>query len=239
MRKLLMLLCLSLFKPEIEAQCDPDLTASDNAVLQYKDRGNRCEGFYRSKVSNNSKLYVVSCTWGDFKFKNEKGEVITLSVPGAGEQSVKVRAQGIPVGLYYRMDAALDGKKTLKWDANEVLLKYPDTKMAYNIGLRAFFGDDDKLVFVPVAAASKLLSPTNNNAPAVVVQLMCNTRLAAFSWQLDGGGWKKLEGPFRDGKPVRLQLPANTSKGKKHKLEVKYRLENDSRDKIDHFSIQL
>lgn len=238
MRNLLIPLCLFIGILELEAQCDTGLTASDNAVLQYKDRGNRCEGFYRSKVSNKSKLYVVSCTWGDFKFKNEEGEVITLSVPGAGEQAVKIRAQGIPAGLYYRMDATLDAKKTLKWDADAVLLQFPDTKIPNNIGLRAFLGTEEKPVFVPVAALSKLLPPQKNNTPPVVVKWICNTRLAYFKWRLDQGSWNNLNAPIRDGKPIRVELPANTKKGK-HTLEVMYRPVNESGDKNERFSIQF
>ncbi|AEE48163.1 hypothetical protein [Haliscomenobacter hydrossis] len=208
-----------------QAQCDARIAPSDNSTLRYQTRGNRCEGFYSSKVSAAS-LELIACTLGDFRFKNDKAEVITLSLLSGGKQSVNIRAQGIPINLYYRMDATLQAGKTLAWEVSPVLLKDARTARAYNIGLLAYQGEGTQQVVFPVAPQSKLL-PKSTVKDSLVLQFMGTARLASFRYQLDNGPLKPLAGSFPDGRPIRIKLSAALPKGL-HTLTIKYRALNDA-----------
>lgn len=226
MRHLLPIFILLSSWTVIYAQCDGfGIEPSDNSTLRYQPRGNRCEGFYRSKVSAPS-LELIACTLGDLRFKNDKAEVITLSLLGGVKQAVNIRAQGIPINLYYRMDAMLQAGKTLAWEVSHVLLKNESTKRAYNIGLLAYQGEGTKQVFFPVAPQSKLL-PKSTVKDSLVLQFMGTARLASFKYQLDNGPLKPLAGSFPDGRPIRVKLGADLPKGQ-HTLTVKYRALNDA-----------
>jgi hypothetical protein len=221
----------------LHTQCDPRLQPSDNSSLRYKTRGNRCEGFYRSKVSSAS-LDFIAFTIGDFRFKNDAAEVVTLSVPSAGSKKVGVRAHGIPINLYYRMDAELSGQQTLDWDVAAVLLKDENTKRAYNIGLLAQLGEEATTqTFYPVKCNSKLL-PKSAEKDSLVLQFMGSARLASFEWQLDKDPAKPLRGSFPDGRPIQLRLSATLPKGL-HTLTIKYRAQNDAETVIRRFQLQL
>ena len=221
-----------------QAQCDDyGVEPSDNSTLRYQPRGNRCEGFYRSKVSAPS-LELIACTLGDLRFKNDKAEVITLSLLGGGKQTVNIRAQGIPINLYYRMDAELQSGKTLNWEVSPVLLKDARTTRAYNIGLLAYQGEGTKQVFFPVAPQSKLL-PKSPVKDSLVLQFMGTARLASFKYQLDNGPLKPLAGSFPDGRPIRIKLSADLPKGL-HTLTVKYRALNDAEEETTRrYQLQL
>ena len=219
-----------------QAQCDTRVEPSENSTLRYQTRGNRCEGFYRSKVSAAS-LELIACTVGEFRFKNDKTELITLSLPSAGKEAIQVRAQGIPINLYYRMDAELVAGKTLNWDVAPVLLKDERTTRAYNIGLLAFQGTGTKQVFFPVAPQSKLL-PKSNVKDSLVLQFMGTARLASFKYQLDQAPLTPLKGSFPDGRPIRVKLSADLPKGL-HTLVIKYRAQNDSEESTRRYQFQM
>lgn len=218
------------------AQCDSSLEPSDNSVLRYRSRGNRCEGFFRRNVSS-AGLELVSCTIGDFRFKNEKGEIITLQVPSSGQKPAYVRAQSILSGVYYRMDAELKSGQSLEWTADDVLLKRQETSRASNIGLLAFRGDGVARIFFPVEARSKLLSTQQANAQ-IVVRLLSAARPASLRWQLNGGAWQEETGPFFAGRPFRILLPAGLKAGK-HTLEIRFRGLNEPDEIPLRFVIQI
>lgn len=236
MRIFSIVLISNLYLSALSAQCDPNLEAADNSTLRYQPRGNRCEGFYRSKVSAAS-LELIACTQGDFRFKNEAGEIITLSLPSAGKQSVQVRAQGIPINLYYRMDASLQGSQSLNWEVSPVLLKDTRTSRAYNLGLLAFTGEGNQKVYYPVSSQSKLL-PKAAGQDSLVLQFMGTARLASFKYQLDQEPLKPLTGSFPDGRPIRLKLSGNLPKGR-HTLVVKYRAQNDTEETTRRYQFQF
>ncbi len=236
MRIFLIVLISNLYLSFLSAQCDPKLEAADNSTLRYQPRGNRCEGFYRSKVSAAS-LELIACTRGDFRFKNEAGEIITLSLPSAGKQSVQVRAQGIPINLYYRMDASLQGSQSLNWEVAPILLKDACTARAYNLGLLAFVGEGNQRVYYPVSSQSRLL-PQAEGQDSLVLQFMGTARLASFKYQLDQAPLKPLTGSFPDGRPIRLKLSGNLPKGR-HTLVVQYRAQNDTEETTRRYQFQF
>jgi len=110
-----------------QPSCDPDLLPADRGIA-YGPRGNRCEGFYRSRVAAPT-IDVVSVIKGSFKFEWNSDEVIELISPVIRKKTINVQAVGIPVRTYYRMDAQIGPGQTLKWPVRDVIYPqrvYPD-----------------------------------------------------------------------------------------------------------------
>jgi hypothetical protein len=131
------------------AKCDP-LHPSPDSSYQYKDRGNRCEGFYVADVGA-SDLDLVSFQMGSIPAQLKPGEILKVSVPGQS-QPVHVRALAIPTRTFYRMDALLQPGATLNWPVDDVLL--PEHLNPQRLGVFAWKGDEANKIFVPVRLES-------------------------------------------------------------------------------------
>ena len=99
-------------------RCD-SLEPIPESSMQYKNRGNRCEGFYVANVGARN-IDVVALTIGLLKYDLDKGVKLLISAP-TQIRPVHVRAVAIPPRTYYRMDADLDGGKVLEWPVDDVL----------------------------------------------------------------------------------------------------------------------
>src|SRR5687768_7177265 len=85
--------------------CDPKLSPLKGSAHDYRPRRDRCEGMYDSLVSGQG-LDVVSFTRGPLQFSLTRQTV--LKVEGATQHPpLNVRAVGISVKTYYRMDATM------------------------------------------------------------------------------------------------------------------------------------
>ena len=217
----LFLLSLQSGWSSLAAQCDPDIKPTDNPILRYQDRGNRCEGHYRSKVSS-SNLQLVSFTQGIFRFKGEQEEVITLTTPVEAEDTVYLRAMGIPFELYYRMDALLLRRRPFRWPVGEVLARDIRTRYARNIGLYGYIDTLGKRVFVPVRPVSDQYQPDNSKPTKYWIRFVASRRLSQVRWRLRGQTDYQLlrdGGSFYSGKPIPIRLPATLEPGR-YTLEI-------------------
>ena len=133
--------------------CDAQLKPVDNKTIQYRVRGNRCEGFYQSTVSA-PYLDVVGVMDGVFRFESNAAETLTISAPLIKQQPVFIRAVGIPLKTYYRMDAQLAPEQTLTWPAQDVL--YPNKLSSKDIGIFGWLDNGQEKSYVPVVVASQL-----------------------------------------------------------------------------------
>lgn len=231
------IICLFLILPDgLQSQCDRQgLTPSENTSISYKHRGNRCEGFYRSQVSASSKpVELISCTFGDFRFRNHSDEFILLTIPTTNTQ-VNVRAQGIPSTLYYRMDAQLNQRQTLRWDVKEVLLLNQRTSQDHNIGVLSFSGEGVNKVFYPVKAQANLYKQEPSND--IVLKFMPMVSLTSFEWRLDRGPWNPVSSPGINGRPIKINLAAGL-RTTRHTLEIKYLSRNSSEPETKRFTIK-
>src|SRR5271166_5539989 len=87
-------------------QCD-QLRPLPNSDVQYKERGNRCEGLYVADVGMRSLELVSFQLGGGLAYKLKNGEQLRVTAPGQ-TQSLHVRAVAMPARTYYRMDAILN-----------------------------------------------------------------------------------------------------------------------------------
>lgn len=102
-----------------QSSCDPALAKLSNGELGYRDRGNRCEGLYIKEVGSTS-LQIASFTesFGPLNTKSGKPLLIEWDKP-PGNNTVRLRAQGIKHKLYYRMDSFQPKENTsFNWSTN-------------------------------------------------------------------------------------------------------------------------
>jgi len=201
--------------PSLTAQCDPAIKPTTNRSLRYQNRGNRCEGLYRSKVSS-SNLRLVSFTQGIFRFKGAGEEVITLTTPVEAEDTIYLRATGIPFDLYYRMDALLLRQRPFRWPVGEVLARGSRTRYARNIGLYGYVGSPGRRVFIPVRPVSDQYDPDDPPPTVYLIQLVASRRLSRVRWRLRGQTKYRLlrgGGSFYSGIPISIRLPDQLKPG--------------------------
>lgn len=199
------------------SQCDNTIVPSSNANLAYKTREGRCEGFYSAKVAAN-RLKVVSFTLGDIRFQAQEDEVIEIKSP---EARLKIKAEGIPNDLYYRMDAVLD-KGTMIWPVKEVLFQDTRTRYARNIGILANVSDKvSHPIYVPVKVVGKKASADPSQTP--LLKLVCTTRLTQLQWRVQGEStYRVLEGSsFRAFAPIYIRIPEGISGEKLIQIRAK------------------
>ncbi len=208
-------------------QC-PELPASGGA-LGYQDRGNRCEGLYRARVSS-ADLELVQFTMGALVFKGEEDEVIILSTPAKGiDGAVKVRARGIPNDLFYRMDAELaHPRATLEWRVRDVLARDSRTRYARNIGLYGYQDESADPVYVPIRASSTAMEsiPLEDT---LLIQLISSTRLSRVEWKIRNQTEYQLLNDgrsYRAGRPILIRLPKNL-KALEYTIEIRAKVYNE------------
>lgn len=130
--------------------CDPDLDPIDGATGYQARPTAMCEGLFVSRVGAPA-IELVSLTRGQ-PIKGSAASTLRLSVAGAASPAsgpVRLRAVGIPPGLYYRMDADVGPGQTFLWQASRVLgaINVP----LQQIGIFAFFDDRTGTpVYLPV-----------------------------------------------------------------------------------------
>lgn len=192
--------------------CDPKIKPIKNKKLKYRKRDkNRCEGFYSSLVSVEV-IDVVGVTKGDFNFETKKDEILEVSSRVVGRRPIYIRAVGVPLKLYYRMDAFLDAGQTLTWPMGEVVfLRKLSSK---DICVFGWTGDEIEKIYIPVTAASKLAPAKNDGKIRLFLRTSVDVnnvkwRAAGTCGSLGQTAWKDApKSSYRAGKPIRIILPA-------------------------------
>jgi len=149
---LLSIFCCSGTTP-ILAQCDKSLTPTTNDLIKYKPRQNRCEGFYIAQVSGS--LEVVGFIKGTFSYELNPSEEIQVIAETPDE--INVRAVGIPMTLYYRLDGRASKGKSLVWKVGDVL--FTARVPSYNIGVYGWVQKGPIEVYLPVQTRATISQP--------------------------------------------------------------------------------
>jgi hypothetical protein len=214
----ILLLFFSLFSSiRTDAQCDQTLITDNNSQVAYNKRGNRCEGTYTSQVSAPG-LELVGLTIGKLIYDLKQDEIVTISSPLTNE-IIKIRATGIPMKTYYRMDASLPEGAKLSWPLKDVI--FPKRLSANTIGLVGWTGKDNDKFFVPVLATPKINHSVNDRK--IWVLMRSSTDVVQAQWRFatiqNGqtgplGAWTKcIPASYSGGNPIKISLPSSL-KGK-------------------------
>jgi len=105
----------------VAGPCEIGLSASPEAGQDgYGERegGRRCEGIYVTPVGG-KQVELVSLSRGRLWYDLNRSSTLQIRLSGVSGPA-RVRAVGIPDGLYYQMDAVLADGQTLDWP-NDVL----------------------------------------------------------------------------------------------------------------------
>ena len=138
------------FGESLNAQCDTSLEPEQNSRGYQKRTTNHCEGFYESKVAAGS-LNIVGVTQGKFRFEFDTNELLTISSPIV-KDTINVRAVGIPLQTYYRMDATILPNGSLKWPVGDVL--YPYQLKYKKIGVFGWLVSKKNKTYIPLKVIS-------------------------------------------------------------------------------------
>lgn len=186
-----------------------------NWDIQYRKRGNRCEGFYNQVKVSSGAINVVGVIMGKLQFKLQEDEVLEITSPVVRDRPVHVRAVGIPIKTYYRMDATIDVGEKLIWPMKDVI--YRRKLSARKIGLFGWIGEENKKTFVPVRAEAKLESMAKDETLWMYLRTSVNVESVKWRWCdiINGvptqlGRWQDTpELYYRAGKPIAVPLPAS------------------------------
>ncbi len=194
--------------------CDPNILPVENWEIKYKKRGDRCEGFYRSLVSTET-IEVVGVIMGKLRFKLDKAEAIEIDSPFIKDRPVHVRAVGIPMKTYYRMDAKIDAGQTLKWPIKEVIL--PARLPARKIGLFGWIKEEKEQTFVPLRAKARLKLWSRDKT--IRMYLRTSVDVGNVKWRCSEviersasplSRWKSTRKPYyRSGQAIIVPLPVS------------------------------
>jgi len=204
-------LSMQLVAPSVSSKnmCDSTLTPESNPATAYKLRDARCEGFYRSKVSVGN-LEVVGLMRGRLNFDLTQTKFLQITSPVVTNQPILVRAVGIPLKTYYRLDAELVPNGNFRWPIHEVLTRAKLS--ARKIGLSGCLADHPN-IYVPLAVDTQYAKDT-------LLTLRASVDVDKVMWRyaemdngvcLKLGTWQEIKHArgFRSGDAIEIQLPKN------------------------------
>jgi len=200
-------------------RCASDIVPVETPGVAYGPRGNRCEGFYHSKVAAGS-IDVVGVVQGAFQFKLDPKEVLEVSSPIIRDEMIHVRAVGIPVKTYYRMDAELRPGQKLIWPVADVIL--PQKLSPNKIGVFGWTEKQDKTFYVPVRAISALYAGVSDET--IHLFLRTSADVENVKWRVSDFVKDRCSPPskkwydtgrkhYRAGQPIHISLPSTRAEG--------------------------
>lgn len=158
---------------EVQAQknCDPSLAPSTNHPYHYSERGDRCEGVYIQAVGGTT-LALVSFTasFDEINLKSGQPVVLEWSAPPANG-AVRLRAQSMRRGLFYRMDTGVGrGTTRYRWPTDGLAMAKLTRADLGLIGFtRMTIGGAEQQVMLPLRASQ---SAAPNEAPLAYTVLL-------------------------------------------------------------------
>jgi hypothetical protein len=189
----------------------------------------RCEGFYQSPVSGAS-LELLSLTAGPVDYRLRDQGTLRIVVPDVSPLNsghVQVQARALPLGTYYRMDAAIPSSGSMSWPMGAVLAPAqlaPDT-----IGVIGWVERDAGRIHVPVWISDDPGPPPSRMR--IVAILRAAVDLDELVWRAlesdreRAPEWKKIARSnrvLRAGQPIRLEFEP----GREQTIEVKAKVVN-------------
>lgn len=195
--------------------CDTTLKPKDDPQYAYKERDNRCEGFYISDVAI-ANLEVVSVLQGKLYYDLHSTESVEISSEIVKGKKIYVRAQAIPIKTYYRMDAKLLPNTILDWPIKDVIL--PNNLSSKKIGLLGWYMNGKNQIYVPLKTKAKVNSSRNDGIIRIIFRSTVDLENIQYAWLShegqDSTGWQQnLINTIRAGMPIVVNLK-HEAKGK-------------------------
>jgi hypothetical protein len=138
--------------------------------------GERCEGVYISTVSAKP-IELVSLTRGRLSYDAIKPTVLLITLDAPPPDGVAhVLAVGVPEGLYYQMDADVEGNHAVRWPVNDVLarLKIEPNK----VGVLAYRKNpSSETIYLPVDVVPGDVKPAHGEPIVALVRAINLTDL--------------------------------------------------------------
>jgi hypothetical protein len=160
----------------------------DGSPTSYRYRADppRCEGIYRSPVSGNPGMALVSLTYGGVTYDPGRDQDLEISLPVEPAEKTLIRGVGVPERLYYRLDAELDANHTaFKLPLADVIARdrqlVPEALGLY--GYRMLPGG--QTAFVPVSARSPATGIGRASSPWSARAATCTTSNGASIHQAE------------------------------------------------------
>jgi len=162
--------------------------------LQYRNRGNRCEGLYEANYAA-KRLALVSFTIGVIKYPLQRSIKLRVTTPNPSD-TVHVRAVAKPPNIAYEMDAVLAPSLSLDWPVDDVLL--PEALNATKVGIYGWKQEHGRQVFVPVSVIASGF-PTPSSAGAVLtLRPSFDIQVLKWRWSAGRDGECGTPGPWQD-----------------------------------------
>jgi len=195
--------------------CDTSLKPKDDPQYGYRERDNRCEGFYISDVSIPN-LDVISVLQGKLYYDLDISERVDISSEIVKDKTIYVRAQAIPLKTYYRMDTKLLPNTTLEWPIKDVIL--PNNLSYKKIGLLGWYMSGKNQIYVPLETKAKVNALKNDNIIRIIFRSTVDLENINYAWysyetQKTTDWEQNLRSSSRAGMPIVVNLK-HEAKGK-------------------------
>lgn len=205
---------LILTTPAVEAmaqECERLPPAPGATGYQARRGSDRCEGLYVSPVSGGG-VQLVSLTFGRIAYEADRDTTLVVRAPSSAATGLKLQGIGIPIGLYYRLDASLGEGREFRLPLTSVIR--PNRIPATDLGLLAYReSGGGRRVFVPVHVgvdAAKL--PPSTVSMAIVRP---DSDIQNLRWRLTTAGAApgefspiaSAQGPIPSGHRLEIALP--------------------------------
>lgn len=207
-------------EPFAHAQGQPcsDLVAVPGEIgYQYRKAPARCEGVYQSPVMGDS-LEILSFVTGSITYDLQLDKILILTAPDVSRittAQVNVRARALPLGTYYRMDAAVTSAKSIEWPLTSVIVQtgiHSDS-----IGVLGWIEKDGTRIYVPFSAIPKGKPRGSSGSLAIILRSTLDIEKVQWRLWIEGRAnqtpsWQTLGGvtpnAIRAGDPIRLPVDA-------------------------------
>jgi hypothetical protein len=206
-----------------DSPCDPSLLPLARGPEGYQLRGERCEGTYVQPVGGTA-LWLVSLTQSFEAYDPTSGADLLVSWSTPGKQPVRLRAQGIQRGLYYRMDAIRPADSApFHWPSDVLLVRHIAREQIGATGwTRMPVAGVEELVYLPLRVAQRASIPPGGPTQLTIYPTVELTEvyLSVASGEIDGRTLRTLRqgvplghGYYPADQPVTLALEGLTTPG--------------------------
>ena len=223
-------------------QCERLPPAPGAGGYQLRRGSDRCEGIYVSPVSGGG-LQLVSLTFGRIAYEPERDPTLFIQAPRTASAGLKLQGMGIPIGLYYRLDAALAEGRDFQLPLASVIK--PNRIVATDLGLLAYRETGGgRRVFVPVQVAT---DPAKyQGALASIAIVRPDSDVLNVRWRMTQAGVAtpgefqpiaSAQGPVPSGYRLEIGLPGFGS-ATEATLELRY-FDLGGRERTSRFQLAL